>query len=125
MSDFIQLTVYGLSNGAVLALAALGFVLIYKATSVINFAQGEFLLVGAYAFYSGIVLLGLPLVPAVIFGIAVAVVLGVIIERFALRPLIGEDPIAVIMVTIGLSTVLKAGVQLFYGTTPLSLPKVL
>jgi branched-chain amino acid transport system permease protein len=125
MSQFIQLTVYGLANGAVLALAALGFVLIYKATSVINFAQGEFLLVGAYAFYSGVVLLKLPLVLAVLFGMVVAVVLGVAVERLALRPLIGEDPIAVIMVTIGLAAVLKATVQLFYGTTPLSMPKVL
>jgi branched-chain amino acid transport system permease protein len=125
VSQFIQLTVYGLANGAVLALAALGFVLIYKATSVINFAQGEFLLVGAYAFYSGLVLLGLPLVLAVIFGIVIAALLGLVIERLALRPLVGEDPIAVIMVTIGLSAVLKATVQLFYGTTPLEMPKVL
>ena len=60
MSQFVQLTVYGLANGAVLALAALGFVLIYKATSVINFAQGELLLVGAYLFYIAFVLLRLP-----------------------------------------------------------------
>jgi branched-chain amino acid transport system permease protein len=125
MTQFIQLTVYGLADGAILALCALGFVLIYKATSVINFAQGEFLLVGAYAFYSGLVLLKLPLVLAIVFGIAVAVVMGVAIERLALRPLIGEDPIAVIMVTIGLSAVLKAMVQTFYGTTPREMPKVL
>jgi branched-chain amino acid transport system permease protein len=125
MTQFIQLTVYGLANGAILALAALGFVLIYKATSVINFAQGEFLLVGAYAFYTGLVLLHLPVVLAVAFGVAVAAVLGATIERLALRPLIGEDPIAVIMVTIGLSAVLKAMVQLFYGTTPRVMPKVL
>jgi branched-chain amino acid transport system permease protein len=125
MSQFIQLTVYGLANGAILALAALGFVLIYKATSVINFAQGEFLLVGAYAFYTGLVLLHLPLALAVAFGVAVAVVLGATIERLTLRPLIGEDPIAVIMVTIGLSAILKAMVQLIYGTTPLEMPKVL
>ncbi|WP_394820737.1 branched-chain amino acid ABC transporter permease [Pendulispora albinea] len=125
MTQFIQLTVYGLANGAILALAALGFVLVYKATRVINFAQGEFLLAGAYAFYSGWVLLGLPLIAALLFGVAVAVGLGVAIERFSLRPLIGEDPIAVIMVTVGLSAVLKATVQLFYGTTPLTMPKVL
>lgn len=125
MTQFVQLTVYGLANGAILALAALGFVLIYKATSVINFAQGEFLLVGAYAFYSAFVLLQLPVVLAVVVGVLVAIVLGVLIERVALRPLIGEDPLAVIMVTIGLSAVLKALVQLFYGTTPREMPKVL
>lgn len=125
MTQFIQLTVYGLANGAVLSLAALGFVLIYKATSVINFAQGEFLLVGAYAFYSGLVLLHLPLILALGFGVVVAAALGALIERLALRPLIGEDPIAVIMVTIGLSAVLKALVQTFFGTTPRQMPKVL
>jgi branched-chain amino acid transport system permease protein len=125
MTDFIQLTVYGLANGAVLALAALGFVLIYKATNVINFAQGELLLVGAYLFYTAFVLLRLPLAAAVAVGVAVAAVLGVAVERVALRPLIGEDPIAVIMVTIGLAAILKAGVQMFYGTTPREMPKVL
>jgi branched-chain amino acid transport system permease protein len=125
MTDFIQLTVYGLANGAVLALAALGFVLIYKATNVINFAQGELLLVGAYLFYTAFVLLRLPLAVAVVAGVAVAAVLGVAVERVVLRPLIGEDPIAVIMVTIGLAAILKAGVQMFYGTTPRDMPKVL
>jgi branched-chain amino acid transport system permease protein len=125
MTNFIQLTVYGLANGAVLALAALGFVLIYKATSVINFAQGELLLVGAYLFYTAFVLLRLPLAVAVVAGVVVAAVLGVAVERVVLRPLIGEDPIAVIMVTIGLAAILKAGVQMFYGTTPRQMPKVL
>ncbi|MDQ4010918.1 MAG: branched-chain amino acid ABC transporter permease [Actinomycetota bacterium] len=125
MTQFIQLTVYGLANGAILALAALGFVLIYKATSVINFAQGEFLLVGAYLFYTAYVLLDLPLVSAVLAGGAAAAALGVLIERLILRPLIGEDPIAVIMVTIGLAAILKAVVQMFFGTTPREMPEVL
>jgi branched-chain amino acid transport system permease protein len=125
MSQFVQLTVYGLANGAVLALAALGFVLIYKATSVINFAQGELLLVGAYLFYTAFVLLRLPLAVAVLGGVVAAAVLGVAIERLVLRPLIGEDPIAVIMVTIGLAAVLKAVVTMFYGTTPREMPKLL
>jgi branched-chain amino acid transport system permease protein len=125
MTDFIQLTVYGLANGAVLALAALGFVLSYNATRVINFAQGELLLIGAYLFYTAFVLLRLPLAVAVVAGAVVAVVLGLAVERVVLRPLIGEDPIAVIMVTIGLAAVLKSGVQMFYGTTPRQMPKVL
>jgi branched-chain amino acid transport system permease protein len=125
MTEFIQLTVYGLANGAVLALAALGFVLIYKATRVINFAQGELLLVGAYLFYTAFVLLRLPLVAAVVAGVAAAAGLGVAVERLVLRPLIGEDPISVIMVTIGLAAVLKATVQMFFGTAPKAMPKVL
>ncbi|MGB8381461.1 MAG: branched-chain amino acid ABC transporter permease, partial [Dermatophilaceae bacterium] len=85
MNTFISLTVYGLADGAILALAALGFVLVYKATRVINFAQGEFLLVGAYTFYTAFVLLQLPLVFATVFGVVVAIVLGVAVERFVLR----------------------------------------
>ena len=125
MTQFIQLTVYGMANGAVLALAALGFVLIYKATSVINFAQGELLLVGAYLFYTAFVLMRLPLALAVIAGVAATAALGVAVERLVLRPLIGENPISVIMVTIGLAAVLKAVVQMFYGTAPKQMPKVL
>ena len=125
MSNFVSLTVYGLADGAILALAALGFVLIYKATRVINFAQGEFLLVGAYTFYTAFVLLQLPLVLASLVGVLVAILLGVSVERFVLRPLIGENPISVIMVTIGLSSVLKAAVQMFFGTSVREQPKIL
>lgn len=125
MNTLIQLTVYGLSDGALLALAALGFVLIYKATRVINFAQGEFLLVGAYMFYTAFVVLRLPLILAAVFGVLVAIVLGVVVERFILRPLIGENAISVIMVTIGLSAVLKAIIQIFFGTSVREQPPIL
>ncbi|MGD8199129.1 branched-chain amino acid ABC transporter permease [Ornithinimicrobium sp. W1679] len=125
MSAFLNLLVYGLADGAILALAALGFVLIYKATSVINFAQGEFLLVGAYMFYTAFVVLGLPLIAAVAVGVVVATIVGVVVERFILRPMVGEDPISIIMVTIGLSMLLSALVQMFYGTSPKSQPAIL
>jgi branched-chain amino acid transport system permease protein len=125
MSQFLSLTIYGLADGAILALAALGFVLIYKATQVINFAQGEFLLVGAYMFYTCFVVFKLPLVLAVVAGTVLAVLLGVVVERFVLRPLVGENAISVIMVTIGLSAVLKSLVQLFFGTSVREQPKIL
>lgn len=125
MSTFVQLTVFGLSNGAILALAALGFVLIYKATGVINFAQGEFLLIGAYTIYAAIVLFGLHWSLAVLVGVVIAIALGVLIERFVLRPMIGESAVAVIMVTIGLASVLRAVVQLFFGTRPRQTPQFL
>ena len=125
MSTFISLLVYGTADGAILALAALGFVLIYKSTGVINFAQGEFLLVGAYVFYTAFVLLRLPMVLAVVFGAVVATILAVLIERLILRPMVGESAISIIMVTIGLSMFLKAVVQMFYGTSPKSQPALL
>lgn len=125
MSTFIQLLAYGLADGAILALAALGFVLIYKATGVINFAQGEFLLIGAYMFYTAFVVLALPMVVAVVVGVVAATLVGIIVERLILRPMIGEEPISIIMVTIGLSALLKAIVQMFYGTAPKSQPNIL
>jgi branched-chain amino acid transport system permease protein len=125
MSNFVNLLAYGLADGAILALVALGFVLIYKATGVINFAQGEFLLVGAYMFYTAFVVLQLPLLVAVVFGVIVATLIGVLVERLILRPMIGENPISIIMVTIGLSALLRAVVQMFYGTRVQSQPPLL
>ena len=123
MDTFIQLTVAGLSNGAILALAALGFVLIYKASGVINFAQGQFLLIGAYVVWALTVDAGLHWALAIAGAIAVAVVLGLLVERLILRPLIGEPTISVIMVTIGLAQVLGALVQIIWGTQPRAFPE--
>ncbi len=125
MNTFLNLTVYGLSDGAILALAALGFVLIYKATGVINFAQGEFLLIGAYTLYSAFVVFRLPMAVSVVVGVLFAIALGVAIERLVLRPLVGENAISVIMVTIGLAALLRAVVQLIFGTRPVSQPALL
>ncbi|HET7531554.1 MAG TPA: branched-chain amino acid ABC transporter permease [Nocardioidaceae bacterium] len=125
MNTFLNLTVYGLSDGAILALAALGFVLIYKATGVINFAQGEFLLIGAYTLYAAFVVFQLPMVAAVLLGVVFAIILGVVIERLVLRPLVGESAISVIMVTIGLAALLRAVVQLIFGTRPVQQPAIL
>lgn len=125
MSDFFQLTLFGLSNGAILALAALGFVLIYKATGVINFAQGHFLLIGAYVFYAAMLVFGFHWSLSILIGVVAAIALGVIVERFILRPMIGEEAIAVIMVTIGLSSMLGGGVQFFFGTSPKRTPRFL
>jgi branched-chain amino acid transport system permease protein len=122
METFIQLTVNGLANGAILALAALGFVLIYKATGVLNFAQGEFLLIAAFVIWVFLVDFGLPWIVGVAMAIVVGVALGVVIERLILRPMVGEPVISVIMVTIGLAAVLGAIVQLIWGTRPRPFP---
>ena len=118
MDTFVQLTVTGLANGAILALAALGFAIIYKATGVINFAQGQFLAVGAYVVFDAISRYGLAWWWAVVAALCVAVALGVLVERLILRPLVGESAVSVIMVTIGLSAVLQALLQLRYGVAP-------
>ena len=122
MDTFVQLTVTGLSSGAILALAALGFVLIYKASEVINFAQGQFLLIGAYVVWALNVDAGVHWALAVAGAIGVAIVLGLVVERLILRPLVGEPTISVIMVTIGLAQVLGALVQIIWGTHPHAFP---
>jgi branched-chain amino acid transport system permease protein len=122
MDIFVQLTVAGLSNGAILALAALGFVLVYKASGVINFAQGQFLLVGAYVLWAAIVHWGLPWELAVVVAIAVAAALGLVVERVALRPLVGQPVISVIMVTVGLAYVLGGAVLWIWGPNASGFP---
>ena len=122
MDLFIQLSLTGLTNGAILALAALGFVLIYKSSDVINFAQGEFLLIGAYVIYAMIVQFGMHWTIGMVLTILIAIALGVVVERLVLRPLIGEPIISVIMVTIGLSSLLRAIVSTIWGNLPKAFP---
>lgn len=119
MQTFLQLTVTGLANGAILALAAVGFAIIFKATGVINFAQGAFMAVGAYMVYTAIANFGWAWPWAIAFAAIVAIAIGIGTERFILRPMVGESAISVIMVTIGLAFFLEAALQFQFGTRPL------
>ncbi len=121
----LQIVAGGAAIGGIYALITLGFVLIYKATDVLNLAQGEMLMVGAYASYALLTQAGLPFWAALAGTIVFALALGLAIERVALRPLIGEPVISVIMITIGLSIVLRSMVILFYGTEYRAYPQVL
>jgi branched-chain amino acid transport system permease protein len=125
MEYYLQLVINGLVVGSIYSLVALGFVIIYKATKVVNFAQGELVMVGAYVCFALTVQLQIPFIAAFLMTLAFSVLLGLAIERLALRPLIGESFISVIMVTIGLSSVLRALVQLFWGTQIKVYPQVL
>lgn len=125
MEYYLQLFINGLVVGGIYSLVALGFVVIYKATKVVNFAQGELVMAGAYVCFGLTVQLAIPFVWAFLMTLAFSVVLGLAIERLALRPLIGEAHICVIMVTIGMSSVLKSVVQLIWGTQIRVYPEVL
>jgi branched-chain amino acid transport system permease protein len=125
MEKFVQLTLSGVANGAIFALVALGFVLIYKSSDVINFAQGELLLIGAYLTYTTVEMIGLWWPLGVIVAVALAALVGVLIEQMVLRPLIGEPVISVIMVTIGLSSLLRAIIGAIWGVTPRTAPQFL
>ncbi|MGQ9614100.1 branched-chain amino acid ABC transporter permease [Chloroflexus sp.] len=125
MDRFIQLALSGIANGAIFALVALGFVLIYKSSDVINFAQGELLLIGAYLTYAMVEQFGLWWPAGVVLAVVLAAVAGVLIEQLVLRPMIGESAISVIMVTIGLSSLLRAIVGAIWGVTPRPAPQFL
>ncbi|HYF96247.1 MAG TPA: branched-chain amino acid ABC transporter permease [Symbiobacteriaceae bacterium] len=116
MSFLLTLLANGIVVGALYALIALGFVLIYKASAVINLAQGEMVLLGAYIGLALITGFHIPFIPGLIVAIGVSALVGIGIERVVLRPFIGEPPISVIMVTMGLSLILRALMQFIWGT---------
>lgn len=116
MEFFLQLLLNGIVVGSIYSLVGLGFVVIYKSTSVLNFAQGEFLVLGAYVCLTMMVKYQIPFVPAFLITLVFSAVLGILTERLILRPMIGEPVISLIMVTLGLSSLLKAIIQGIWGT---------
>ncbi len=112
MDFFIQLLVNGISIGFLYGLSAMGFVMIFKSSSVLNFAHGELLAFGAFLFLALITWAQLPLPVAFLATLAGCFALGFLVERVFLRPLIGEPLIFVIMLTVGLAAMFK-GLLLF------------
>jgi branched-chain amino acid transport system permease protein len=115
MDIFLQLLITGIMVGSIYALVALGWTLIYKSSGVLNLAMGELTLIGAYVslqFYNW----GAPFILALVATLGVGIVLGLVVERIFLRPLIGEPVLTVIMVTVGLSFVLRGVIGLTWGT---------
>ncbi len=118
MSDLVQFTqqvVSGTAIGCVYALVAFGFVLIYKATEVVNFAQGELLMVGAFLAYTLIVLGGLDFWIGALLAIALTAVFGLLLERVVVRPIVGHPIFAVVMVTIGIGFVARSVASMIPG----------
>lgn len=118
MDILLQLTVSGLSTGMIYALAAAGFVVIYKASDVLNFAQGDLLLLGTYLIFFAVAQTGLPWSFGVLVTVVLAVAVALAVERLVLRPLVGEPIISMIMVTIGLSSVLRGAINAIWGPNP-------
>ena len=114
--EVIQLLVSGISQGCVYGLIALGFVLIYKATELVNFAQGDLLMLGAFCAYTFVNILGFPFVWGVLATVVAMAAFGALLERIVLRPMIGEPPFAVLMITIGLGFVLRAAAGAIWGS---------
>lgn len=119
-----QLLVNGVIVGMLYGVVAMCFVLIYKSTQVVNFAQGEFLVLGAWVCLTLITQMQLPFVVAFIFSLIFMTVFGVVLQMVVLRPLIGEPIISVIMVTIGLSIFMQALMNWVFGNDSKTFPDV-
>ncbi|MBW2092100.1 MAG: branched-chain amino acid ABC transporter permease, partial [Deltaproteobacteria bacterium] len=116
MGDLIQALGTGVLIGLVYALLGLCIVIIFKASEAFNFAIGEFLVIGSFLFYVLFFDLNLPLLIAFPLGLLAAGITGAIIERVAIKPLLGRSPISMTMVTLGLIFFLRAAVQLIFGS---------
>jgi branched-chain amino acid transport system permease protein len=121
MTEFLQLSFQGIALGSEYALVALGFVIIYKASGVINFAQGGFVLLGAYLAYNFGQTWDLPFALAVVMAMAAGALLGAFVERVLLRRMVAQPVFAVIMITIGLLFVLDQLVTSIWGFESLNL----
>ena len=119
-----QTVLSGLTTGAIYALVALGFALIYNASHVINFAQGEFVMIAGFVAVGALTVAGLPLWVSILASLVAMVGFGFALERVMLRKLIGRPVIAVVMATIGLAAILRGlgPFGIFQGTRPLPLP---
>ena len=124
----LQFTLLLLSNGVLIglmySLIALGFVLVYKATDAVNFAQGEFVMIAGFVAVGALTVAGVPLWLSVLAALVGMVAFGFALERVMLRKLIGRPVIAVVMATIGLASILRGlgPFGIFQGTRPLPLP---
>jgi branched-chain amino acid transport system permease protein len=120
MSDFdysflLEVLIGGLLSGVMYSLVAIGFVLIYKTSNVLNFAQGAMVLFAALTFV-GVLEHGVPFVGALAITLVIMAALGVAVERTILRPLVNRPPIILFMATLGLAYILEGAAQLIWGT---------
>jgi branched-chain amino acid transport system permease protein len=114
-TQFVQQVVSGTAIGCVYALVALGFVLIYKATEVVNFAQGELLMLGAFLAYTLIVLGGLDFWVGGLLAILLTAGFAFFLERLVVRPIVGQPIFAIVLVTIGIGFVMRSVASMIPG----------
>jgi branched-chain amino acid transport system permease protein len=115
MTFLLQLVITGFALGMVYALIAIGFVIILKCSEAFNIAQGHFVMIGGYLGYTFLVTFNLPIWASLLLIIVTAILMGLLIERLTLRPLVGKPVIAIVMMTIALSTVFEGLATLIWG----------
>ena len=122
MENLLQFIANGFMVGGVYSLIALSIVIVYKATAIFNFAMGEFMLVGAFVCWAIVVMTPLPPWLGIIVALAVSVLLGLLVERVVLRPMLGQTILSQVMATIGLSVVLTGIVAFIWGPSTVAYP---
>ena len=113
--QFLQLVISGIAQGCIYGLIALGFVLIYKATETVSFAQGELMMLGAFGGLVGMTMLGFPFWLAVLSTIAAMALFGVLLERVVIRPILGQPAFSIVMLTIGIGYVARGLITMLPG----------
>ena len=117
--DFLVLLIStGLVSGAAYGLIAMGFALIYKSTGVVNFAQGELVMLTAYIAFSISNTLHLSFFPLVVVTIPLSMAIGLVLERIFIRPMLGEPVFAIVMATVGLAVILRSVTIMIWGSEP-------
>lgn len=120
--QILQYVLSGLTTGSIYALIGFGFAIIYNATGIINFAQGEFVMLGGMFSLFFLTVVKLPLLPAVAAAIVASMVVGAALERFAIRPLKDGNPLGMVIITIGASILIRGVAMLIWGKDTHSLP---
>ena len=113
--QFVQLVISGIAQGCIYGLIALGFVLIYKATETVSFAQGELMMLGAFCGLACMTFLGFPFWLSVLSTIAAMATFGVLLERLVIRPILGQPAFSVVMLTIGIGYVARGLITMIPG----------
>ena len=121
MLDFVQQLVSGVALGCVYGLIALGFVLVYKATEVVNFAQGDLMMLGGFFAFTFIGLLGLNYWIGFAGAVLAMAAFGMLAERVVVRPILGYPQFSIIMATIGLGYFLRSVAGMIWGTDDLKI----
>ncbi|HET7264615.1 MAG TPA: branched-chain amino acid ABC transporter permease [bacterium] len=117
-----QLFLTGLTIGSIYALVAIGFVIIYNITGILNFAQGEFAMAGAMV-CAALLAAHVPLVPAAAVAVAATCVLGALMERLSIEPAFGSHPLTLVIITFGVSMAVRGIALMLWGADPYSLPE--
>ncbi|WP_129125448.1 branched-chain amino acid ABC transporter permease [Geomonas oryzae] len=122
LNQVTQFVISGLATGSIYALIGLSFAIIFNSTGIINFAQGEFVMLGGVLTIFSLNVLQLPLAAAIVAAVAVTTVIGILFERLAIRPLKNATPLALIIITIGASILIRGVVMLLWGKDTQALP---